>query len=100
MTFTIKRSQKRQQLKDQIILLYGKAKIGKSTIASQFPDPVFIETEPGLNHLEVNKIPCYTWESFLKIKEALVRNDIYHCHSVYVLSDNTQLPPLSSWKVL
>lgn len=35
-------------------LIYGAPKAGKSTLASKFPDAIFIATEPGLNFLEVN----------------------------------------------
>ena len=47
------------------ILLYGPPKIGKSTFASQFPDALFFECEPGLNQLEVFKVPTYSWADFL-----------------------------------
>ena len=47
------------------ILVYGPPKIGKSTLASRFPDALFLECEPGLNELEVFKVPTYTWPDFL-----------------------------------
>lgn len=50
----------------QTILVYGAPKIGKSTFASRFPEAIFFECEPGLNQLEVFKIPTYSWESFLE----------------------------------
>jgi len=49
----------------QTILVYGAPKSGKSSFASRFPDALFFECEPGLNHLEVFKIPTYTWDDFL-----------------------------------
>lgn len=52
-------------LSQQTILAYGSPKIGKSTFASRFPEALFFECEPGLNQLEVFKIPTYTWEDFL-----------------------------------
>ena len=39
------------------ICIYGNHGIGKSTIASQFPDPVFINTEDGLDSLDVTSFP-------------------------------------------
>ncbi|MEZ6100258.1 MAG: ATP-binding protein [Pirellulaceae bacterium] len=53
------------QLGQQTILLYSPPKLGKSTFASRFPDAVFLECEPGLNHLDVFKVPTYTWDDFL-----------------------------------
>ncbi len=51
-------------LEDQIILIYGPPKIGKSTFASQFSSPLFLATEAGLNNLEVYQMPIDTWEAF------------------------------------
>lgn len=52
-------------------LLYGAAKIGKSTFASQFNDPLFIATEDRLKSLNVYKVPetgaISSWEEFLDI---------------------------------
>lgn len=54
-----------KDLSTKTTLIYGPPKIGKSTFASRFPDALFLECEPGLNELEVYKIPTYTWEDFL-----------------------------------
>ena len=51
-------------LSSKTILLYGPPKIGKSTTASKFPGAIFLECEPGLNELEVFKMPTYSWEAF------------------------------------
>lgn len=39
------------------ICIYGTHGIGKSTLASQFPDPIFISTEDGLDALDVTSFP-------------------------------------------
>tara|TARA_R110000868_G_scaffold114309_4_gene306307 strand:- start:3299 stop:4039 length:741 start_codon:yes stop_codon:yes gene_type:complete len=39
------------------ICIYGGHGIGKSTIASQFPSPIFISTEDGLASLDVTSFP-------------------------------------------
>lgn len=51
---------------DRTVLLYGPPKIGKTTFASQFPDAVFSECEPGLGELALRKTPCYSWPAFLE----------------------------------
>jgi len=61
----IEKSKKETALDKQIVLIYGKPKIGKSTLASSFPNPVFLATEAGLNHLEVFKTSINSWEKFL-----------------------------------
>jgi hypothetical protein len=55
----------RKHLEDFNILLYGAPKLGKSTFASKFSNPLFISTESGLNALEVFESPTPTWKSFL-----------------------------------
>lgn len=53
-------------------LIYGDPGAGKSTLASKFPDAIFVPTEPGLNYLEVHQITdddgnpktCRNWTEF------------------------------------
>lgn len=40
------------------IVVYGPAGIGKSTFASQFPDPVFIDTEGSTVDMDVRRLPA------------------------------------------
>lgn len=61
---TIK-SSKETSLNKQIMLVYGRPKIGKSTFCSYFDNTLFIATEPGLNHLEVFRVNVNSWNSFL-----------------------------------
>ena len=42
--------------KPQKIVIYGPEGIGKSTFASQFPDPLFIDTEGSTNHMDVDRL--------------------------------------------
>jgi GTPase SAR1 family protein len=44
----------------QKVVLYGPEGIGKSTLASQFPDPLFIDTEGSTKHLDVARLPFPT----------------------------------------
>jgi len=39
------------------ICIYGGHGIGKSTIASQFPNPIFISTEDGIGSLDITSFP-------------------------------------------
>jgi len=56
-------------------LLYGSPKIGKSSLASKFPGAIFLECEPGLNELEVFKIPTYSWDAFKDACKLLAEGD-------------------------
>ena len=39
------------------ICIYGNHGIGKSTLAAQFPKPIFISTEDGIAQLDVTSFP-------------------------------------------
>lgn len=42
--------------KAQKIVLYGPEGVGKTTFASQFPDPLFMDTEDGSFHMDVSRL--------------------------------------------
>lgn len=53
--------------KAQKIVLYGVEGIGKSTFASQFPDPLFIDTEDSTLHMDVKRFDKPTsWTMLLQ----------------------------------
>lgn len=48
------------------VVVYGPEGIGKSTFASKFPDPVFIDTEGSTNHMDVARLePPKNWIIFI-----------------------------------
>ena len=48
-------------------LIYGTEGIGKSTFASQFPDPLFLDLEGGTHFLEVNRVDgLMNWTELLQ----------------------------------
>lgn len=51
-------------LTDYSWLIYGRKKIGKTTLAAQFPGAYFLSTEPGTKALRVLGSACPTWEHF------------------------------------
>ena len=50
------------------IIIYGVEGVGKSTLAAQFPDPLFIDVEGGTSQMNVRRIqrPA-TWEELLSL---------------------------------
>lgn len=62
-------------LGNQIILLYGKPKVGKSTLASKFPGAIFAATEPGLKYLSVHQVQIGDWNSFKALCVELLQAD-------------------------
>lgn len=47
----------KEALEDHTIFVHGPPKIGKSTLAAQFTEPIFIATEAGLNSLTTFQVP-------------------------------------------
>ena len=49
------------------LCIYGPEGIGKSTLASKFPDPLFIDTEGGTAQLDVKRLPTpKSWQELLE----------------------------------
>lgn len=55
----------RFNLEEIRILLYGVSKVGRSTFASQFPNALFLASDPGLSALNVYQQPIRSWLEFL-----------------------------------
>lgn len=52
----------------QRVVIYGPEGIGKSTFASHFPDPLFLDIEDGTGHLDVKRInDISSWSMLLSI---------------------------------
>ena len=45
------------------VVLYGGEGIGKTTLASQFPNPLILDTEDGTNQLDVARVTVNDWKS-------------------------------------
>ncbi|MEA3211702.1 MAG: hypothetical protein QOE70_4759 [Chthoniobacter sp.] len=56
----------------QKAVIFGPEGIGKSTLAAQFPAPVFIDTEGGTHHLDVDRLPApKSWADVTAAVQAL-----------------------------
>lgn len=64
-----------KQQKAKKVVFYGPEGIGKSTFASRFPDPLFIDTEGSTTELDVKRYPKPTsWEMLLQeVREIIQR---------------------------
>ena len=65
-------------------VLYGPEGIGKSTFASHFPDPVFIDTEGGTKRLNVKRLPQPTSWAMLLDEVAEVRKGSIPCGTLVI----------------
>jgi hypothetical protein len=60
----------------QKVVIYGPEGVGKSTLAGQTPDPVFIDTEGGTHHLDVARFDvAATWEEITAAIAQLAKAD-------------------------
>lgn len=59
------------KFEDEITLIYGAPKVGKSTFCSQFEAPLFLDSESGLRNLETYKIPITCWQDAMDAYTAL-----------------------------
>lgn len=72
-----------------IMFLYGEVKIGKSTLASKFPNAVFLATEPGLNSLDVYEVSIKTWGDMLNTCKELASGN--HAFQTIVIDTGDNL---------
>ena len=57
------------------VVVYGPEGIGKSTFASQFPNPLFIDTEGSTRHMDVARTPKPTsWPMLLGLVDEVIRD--------------------------
>lgn len=65
-------------------VVYGTEGIGKSTLGSQLPAPIFIQTEDGLSQIAADKFPqAQSYESVIEQLDALL-NEEHEYQSVVV----------------
>lgn len=62
----------------QKVVLYGVEGIGKTSLAAQTPEPLFIDTEGGTAHLDVRRLQKpETWEELIDlVKEVAATQDV------------------------
>lgn len=65
------------------LIIHGGAGVGKSTFASKFPDPLFIDTDNRTAHLDVKRIRPDSWEDILDIFKHVAKGEIA-CKTIVV----------------
>lgn len=55
----------------QKAVIYGPEGVGKTTLASQSPTPLFLDTEGGTDHLDVARVTAGKWEDIIAISQQL-----------------------------
>ena len=54
------------------ICIYGAEGVGKTSLAANMPEPLFIDTEGGTSRLNVRRIKCVTWESLISVVKEVI----------------------------
>lgn len=88
----------RGQKKPPRIVVYGPAKIGKTTFGSEFPSVIFITTEDGAEGLDVDRFPqAATWPELMQNLENVATGD--HAYQTVVLDTLNGAAELASQDV-
>lgn len=66
------------------VVIYGPEGIGKSTFASRFPDPVFIDTEGSTNDMDVARLPRPTSWNMLFEEIDYIKNNPGVCKTLII----------------
>lgn len=70
-----KRSKPAARLGDFSILMYGEKKIGKTTLAAEFPDAFFLMCEPGGRDLAIYQRAVPDWRAFRRYVQLISRDE-------------------------
>ena len=65
-------------------VIYGPEGIGKSTFATKFPDPVFIDTEGSTKEMDVARLPRPTSWTMLLEEIDYVKNNPGECGTLVI----------------
>lgn len=66
------------------VVIYGPEGIGKSTFASRFPEPVFIDTEGSTKDMDVSRFPKATSWTMLKEQLIYVKTNPSVCRTLVI----------------
>lgn len=72
------------QARAQRVVIYGTEGIGKSTLAAQFPDPLFIDTEGSTSNMDVKRLDKPTSWTMLMNQIAFVKANPTVCKTLVI----------------
>lgn len=72
------------QARAQRVVIYGTEGIGKSTLAAQFPDPLFIDTEGSTSNMDVKRMDKPTSWTMLMNQIAFVKANPTVCKTLVI----------------
>jgi len=75
-------SEPASEIGDYTFLIYGSKKIGKTSLAAQFPKALAFMFEPGGKALRLMQLPCPTWSHF---KQAIDKIEVSNIYKTFVV---------------
>ena len=69
--------------KGEKFLIHGEPKIGKTTLANEFPKPLFIATESGHSHIDCSLLKANSWKLFLEACAVVAKGE-HGCETIIV----------------
>ncbi len=90
-------TKKEINLSNKVVGIYGRAGVGKSTLASCFDGVLFAATEAGLSHMDVAKVNITSYETFLELCKEFATTD--HGYKTLCIDTYDNLVKLCSEKV-
>lgn len=63
------------ELSEATMFIYGRIKIGKTSLAAQYEDPLFCLFEPGGKSLRIKTVDCKDWKIFKRAVRELEKSD-------------------------
>lgn len=63
-------------------MIHGQAGVGKSTFASGWPDPLFIDAEKRTEHLDVARVEVNSWKEVLGVMGEIYRAEEPPCKTI------------------
>jgi len=76
------KSERSDSLQDYSILIYGKKKIGKTSLTAQFEDTLALMCEPGGKAQEMYQVPCKNWKELREYTRLFIKDDRFKTASV------------------
>jgi hypothetical protein len=71
-------------IRAQKIVVYGPESVGKTTLASKFPDPTIFDVEDGSLRLDVKRVRALDGETFFNRIRALARAEQVPCKTIVI----------------
>lgn len=82
LSLPLHKSERSDSLQDYSILIYGKKKIGKTSLTAQFEDTIALMCEPGGKAQEMYQVSCRNWKELREYTRLFIQDARFKTASV------------------